>query len=79
MCCPEDVIRTGRCRHGDTFVCAECDIPICNECFHLARSDAKVPRCLASSNFTGYVHEYIVANKVTWLEATIACPVFPAW
>ena len=57
-------------------MCAECDIPICNECFRLALKDAKIPRCLANDNFTGYVHDYIVANKVTWLEATIACPVF---
>ena len=36
----------------------------------------KNPRCLTNDNFTGYADTYIVENKVTWLEATIACPVF---
>ena len=36
----------------------------------------KIPRCLANDNYIGYVHEYIAANKVIWLEATIVCPVF---
>ena len=34
------------------------------------------PRCLANDNFIGYVDQYIVDKKVTWLEATIACPIF---
>ena len=36
----------------------------------------KIPKALASDNFIGYAHEFIVENSVTWLEATIACPVF---
>ena len=76
LCCPEDVVRTSKCRHDETFICEKCDIPICNECFQLALKDSKIPRCLANDNFIGYAHEFIVANKVTWLEATIACPVF---
>ena len=35
-----------------------------------------IARSLANDNFIGYAHSYIVQNKVTWLEATIACPVF---
>ena len=57
-------------------MCAECDIPICNDCFELAIRNQKIPRCLANDNFVGYVHSFIAENKVTWLEATIACPVF---
>ena len=76
LCCPEDVVRSAKCRHGDTFVCQDCEIPICNECYRLAVDNKKIPRALANDNFIGYVHDFIVANKVTWLEATIACPVF---
>ena len=36
----------------------------------------KIPKALANDNFVGYAHAYIVENSVTWLEATIACPVF---
>ena len=32
LCCPEDVSRTSKCKHADSFVCADCDIPICNDC-----------------------------------------------
>ena len=76
MCCPEDVSMSSRCRHNDTFVCEESSIPICNDCFELSRSHKRIPRSLANDNFIGYIHEYIVQNKVTWLEATIPCPVF---
>ena len=27
LCCPEDVSRTSKCRHGETFVCEHCNIP----------------------------------------------------
>ena len=76
LCCPEDVVQSANCRHDERFACAECQIPICNECFQLAVQKQKIFRCLANDNFTGYAHEFNVANKVTWLEATIACPVF---
>ena len=49
---------------------------MCNECYALSLEKKAIPRCLANDNFIGYVHEYIVRHKVTWLEATIACPVF---
>ena len=76
LCCPEDVTRASRCRHSETFVCEECRIPICNECFELSISHMKIPRALANDNFIGYIHAFIVQNKVTWLEATIPCPAF---
>ena len=76
LCCPEDVVRTSRCRHGETFVCEHCSIPICNQCYYMSLEGDKIPRCLANDNYIGCVHEYIAANKVTWLEATTVCPVF---
>ena len=76
LCCPEDVCRSTRCRHPDNFVCGDCYIPICNDCYRLAIDKQKAPRALANDNFIGYAHRFIIENKVTWLEATIACPVF---
>ena len=36
----------------------------------------KMPKALTNDNFIGYMSRYIVDHKVTWLEATIASPVF---
>ena len=42
ICCPEDVIRDERkCNHDHTFVCEDCAIPICDECFRLAAAKKK--------------------------------------
>ena len=38
--------------------------------------DCKIPKALCNDNFVGYVHRFFVENDVTFLEATIACPVF---
>ena len=76
LCCPEDVIPSTKCRHDETYICEQCQIPICNECYVLSLKKQKIPRALTNDNFIGFVHPYIVENKVTWLEATIACPVF---
>ena len=76
LCCPEDVKATARCQHDVSFVCPHCEIPMCNECYSLSLEKKAIPRCLAHDNYIGYAHEYIVRHKVTWLEATIACPVF---
>ena len=51
-------------------------MPISDDCYRLAIDKQKVPRALANDNFIWYVHRFIVKNKVNWLEATIACPVF---
>ena len=76
LCCPEDVRKTEKCKHDDISVCEHCDIPICNECYRLSLAGEKIDRSLTNDNFIGYAHEYIIKNKVRWLEATIACPVF---
>lgn len=76
MCCPEDVLRSVACQHDDDSVCSRCHIPICNDCWRLAKNNVKIPKALANDNFIGYAHAFIVAQKVTWLEATIASPVF---
>jgi hypothetical protein len=36
----------------------------------------KIPAALANDNFQGYVHPFIVLNKVKWIEAVTACPFF---
>ena len=35
-----------------------------------------IPKALANDNFIAYMKEYFLENNVTWLEATIACPLF---
>ena len=76
LCCPEDVKRGKSCRHDDQTVCSRCHIPICNECWHKGTTNQKIPRAMTNDNFLGYAHRFLIENKVTWLEATIAAPVF---
>ena len=76
FCCPEDVLRGGACQHDDNTVCSKCRIPVCNECWGLAKRKEKIPKALANDNFIGYAHPFIGEANVTWLEATIAAPVF---
>jgi len=76
LCCPEDVHPSPGCQHADDTVCSGCQIPLCNECLFFLRQGRKIPKALCNDNFISYQHRYIVENCVTWLEATIACPVF---
>ena len=76
ICCPEDVHASPKCKHDETVVCSMCDIPICNECWTSAINNEKIPKALACDNFIGYAHPFLVDSKATWLEATIAAPVF---
>ena len=76
MCNAEDVRRSSACKHDDRTVCSKCDVPICNDCWRLARRNAKIPKALTNDNIISYAHQFLVAENVTWLEATIACPVF---
>ena len=76
MCCPEDVQKSPQCTHDDTFVCCKCRIPVCNECWAATVNGEKIPKALTNDNYIGYAHQFIVEKKVTWLEATIASPVF---
>ena len=57
-------------------MCHHCLIPICKECWNIATDFKSIPKALANDNYHGYMHWYFVQQKVTWLEATIACPVF---
>ena len=77
MCNPEDVHRTQFCKHTDEHtVCSKYAIPFCNECRRATSMNLKIPKALTNDNFSGYMSRYIVDHKVTWLEATIASPVF---
>ena len=42
----------------------------------MAGCKTKIPKALANDNFISYAHPFIVSENVTWLEATIAAPVF---
>ena len=76
LCCPEDVMKSNACTHGEDMVCEKCFIPFCNTCWNLLRKDLKVPKALSNDNVIGYVASFFVEHRVTWLEATIAAPVF---
>ena len=76
LCNPEDVRSTQQCKHDEHTVCSKCDIPICNDCWSLAIADLPIPSALCNDNIIGYMHRYFVDHKVSWIEATIACPVF---
>ena len=76
MCNPEDVIRSLHCRHDENSVCSRCQIPFCRECRRLTTQNQKIPKALTNDNFIGYMNRYLVEHSVTWLEATIASPVF---
>ena len=74
MCNPEDVDPCSR--HDSRTVCSNCRIPICNECRRLTHKNQPIPKALANDNFIGYMMRNLVDHKVTWLEKTIASPVF---
>ena len=76
LCCPEDVVRSAGCKHKEDTVCSNCHIPICNECWQLAQQNDKIPKALVNDNFISYAHPFLVQEKVTWLEAVVAAPVF---
>ena len=81
LCCPEDVRRhPTRCSHAVHTLCKHCSVPMCIECWSRLQSHIpagyKIPAALANDNFQGYVHPFIVLNKVKWIEAVTACPFF---
>ena len=78
LCCLEDVEKGSECRHDDDAVCWKCKIPICNECFQLLLRGQKIPKAICNDNYISYQHQFIVQKRVTWLEATVACPIFQA-
>ena len=76
LCCPEDVQLSTECKHPANEICLRCKVPICHECRGHIISEQHPPKPLTNDNFISYAHSFIVENKVTWLEATIACPIF---
>ena len=75
ICNPEDVVRSALCTHTDPgVICHKCNIPICNECWSFSMNEKDIPKALANDNFIGYIRKYFLQHNVTWLEATIACP-----
>ena len=77
ICNPEDVVRSVYCTHKDEgAICYKCHIPICNECWQFSMNKKDIPKALVNDNFIGYIRKYFLERSVTWLEATIACPLF---
>ena len=77
LCNPQDVVRSSNCTHdsADT-VCSSCSIPVCNECWKYATRSEDIPKALCNDNFIGYLRNFFLEHSVTWLESTIACPLF---
>ena len=83
LCCPEDVRRNHhKCKHDEHTLCGACEIPLCLECWSRLcnRYDPgfRIPAALPNDNFQGYAHPFIVLNKVRWIEAVTACPLWTA-
>ncbi len=76
LCCPEDVEKRKECRHDDESVCWKCKISICKECMQLLIRGQKIPKAICNDNYISYQHQLIVQKRATWLEATVACPIF---
>ena len=77
ICNPEVVQPSEVCKHDvDTGVCMYCDIPICNECWKHTANFRNIPKALANDNFIGYIQKYFLQHSVTWIEATIASPIY---
>lgn len=65
------------CTHNTSdILCASCNIPICNEWWKYAARSEDIPKALCKDNFVGYLRSFFLAHNVTWLESTIACPLF---
>ncbi|CAJ1359418.1 unnamed protein product, partial [Effrenium voratum] len=87
LCCPED-LRCTRCPHsrvgagnrgaGSNTLCEACEVPLCRAC--LVRMQQKehwaVPQALTNNNWHGYPLELLYTEKVRWIEAAVACPVW---
>ena len=56
------------------MVCSKCHIPICKDCWSLARSNKSIPKALCNDNVIGYMC-FSSKNDLN-MEATIACPIF---
>ena len=77
LCNPEDVVVSSRCTHSPSeSVCSECSIPVCRECWKYAMNYEDIPKALCNDNCVGYLRMFFLENNVTWLESTIACPLF---
>ena len=50
LCCPEDVSKSPHCSHDETFICAKCRIPVCNECWAATLKSELIPKALANDN-----------------------------
>ena len=59
LCNPEDVVLSSKCVHdARTVICADCSIPICNECWRYAATSQDIPKALCNDNFVGYLRRF---------------------
>ena len=77
LCCPED-IRCDTCQGRDGQLCEDCQIPLCRKCWDGMRhyQDPRVPEALTNDNWYGYPWNFLYEEKVRWIEAAAASPVW---
>ena len=86
--CTEDM----QCDHADVHMqeleqqpymrrlCEHCRLPVCTDCWDRLYSYEKgrrgIPMSLANDHYCGYVDQYLVEHRVTWLECAAASVVW---
>ena len=77
LCCPEDRV-CAACPATQEQLCAECKLPLCRTCWSRSRQSTcpQVPQALANDNWYGYPPNFLYQEKVRWIEAAAACPVW---
>ncbi|CAK9031745.1 unnamed protein product [Durusdinium trenchii] len=81
ICCPED-IRCKECIRSQSSafnpLCPQCELPLCRSCLvRMQQTDHPgIPQALANDNWYGYPLELLYTEKVRWIEAAAACPVW---
>ena len=76
LCCPEDIACCGK--HEAQKVCADCLIPICNECWATMgqMADYGVPMSLCNDNFWGFMSPIVARHGVRFVEMCVALPIW---
>ena len=77
LCCPEDRV-CAACPATQEQLCAECKLPLCRTCWSRLRQSTcpQVPQALANDNWYEYPLNFLYQEKVRWIEAAAACPVW---
>ena len=83
LCCAEDIVCKKAARSAAVCgqqgqLCPDCELPVCRSCWLRMRHDDHpgVPQALANDNWVGPPLELLYTERVRWIEAAAACPVW---